>query len=42
VHTGLGVDLLIEAALLAEGLVGHPVPSRVAHVGPRSRRAEGN
>jgi hydroxymethylglutaryl-CoA lyase len=42
VHTGLGVDLLIEAALLAEGLVGHPVPSRVAHVGPRSRRVEGN
>jgi hydroxymethylglutaryl-CoA lyase len=42
VHTGLGVELLIEAALLAEGLVGHPVPSRVAHVGPRSRRAEGN
>ncbi|MEY4339796.1 MAG: hypothetical protein RLZ14_1646 [Actinomycetota bacterium] len=40
VHTGLGVELLIEAALLAERLVGHPVPSRVAHAGPRTRRAE--
>lgn len=42
VHTGLGVDLLVEAALLAERLIGHPVPSRVAHAGPRSRRAEGS
>ncbi len=40
VHTGLGVELLIEAALLAERLIGHPVPSRVAHAGPRTRRAE--
>ena len=39
VHTGIGIDALIEAALLVERLVGHPVPSRVAHVGPRSRRA---
>jgi hydroxymethylglutaryl-CoA lyase len=39
VHTGLGIDRLIDAALLAERLVGHPVPSRVAHSGPRSRRA---
>jgi hydroxymethylglutaryl-CoA lyase len=41
VSTGLGVDLLIDAALLVEGFIGRPVPSRVAHVGPRSRRAEG-
>lgn len=39
IHTGIGIDALIEAALLVERLVGHPVPSRVAHVGPRSRRA---
>ena len=39
VHSGLDVELLIRAALLAESLVGHPVPSRVAHAGPRSRRA---
>lgn len=39
VHTGIGIDALIEAALLAERLLGHPVPSRVAHAGPRSRRA---
>lgn len=38
VHTGIGIDALIEAALLVERLVGHPVPSRVAHAGPRSRR----
>ncbi len=37
---GLGVEALIEAALLVEGFVGHPVPSRVAHAGPRTRRAE--
>lgn len=39
IHTGIGIDALIEAALLVERLVGHPVPSRVAHVGSRSRRA---
>ena len=39
VHTGVAIEALIEAALLVERLVGHPVPSRVAHVGPRSRRA---
>ena len=39
VHTGIGIDALIDAALLAERLLGHPVPSRVAHAGPRSRRA---
>lgn len=39
IATGVGIDALIEAALLAEQLVGHQVPSRVAHAGPRSRRA---
>ena len=39
IHTGIGIDALIDAALLLERLVGHPVPSRVAHVGPRSRRS---
>ncbi len=39
IATGLGIDALIEAALLVESFVGHPVPSRVAHAGPRSRRA---
>ena len=46
VHTGMYtdglqalVDAIIEAALLVERLVGHQVPSRVAHAGPRSRRA---
>ena len=39
ISTGIGIDALIEAALLVEGFIGHPVPSRVAHAGPRSRRA---
>lgn len=39
VSTGIGIDALIDAALLVEGFLGHPVPSRVAHAGPRSRRA---
>jgi hydroxymethylglutaryl-CoA lyase len=37
VATGIDVDGLIEAAALAAELVGRPVPSRVAAVGPRSR-----
>ncbi|CAB4362818.1 unannotated protein [freshwater metagenome] len=39
VSTGIGIDALIEAALLVEGFVGHSIPSRVAKAGPRSRRA---
>ena len=39
IHSGIGIDALIDAALLLERLVGHPVPSRVAYVGPRTRRA---
>jgi hydroxymethylglutaryl-CoA lyase len=37
VVTGLDVERLIAAALLVETLVGHPVPSLLAHAGPRSR-----
>ena len=39
VHTGIDVEQLIVAALLVESFVGHTVPSRVAHVGPRTRRS---
>jgi len=42
VHTGIGIEALIDAALLVESFIGRPVPSRVAHAGPRSRRAGGN
>ncbi|MFM2079104.1 MAG: hypothetical protein RJA49_2994 [Actinomycetota bacterium] len=38
VSTGLAIEALIDAALLVERLIGHPVPSRVAHAGPRGRR----
>lgn len=41
IATGISVDGLIDAALLLERFLGHPVPSRVAHAGPRSRRAQG-
>lgn len=41
VATGLDVEKLIAAANLAGELVGHPVPSRIAAAGPRSRRAVG-
>jgi hydroxymethylglutaryl-CoA lyase len=39
IATGIDADRMIAAALVAEELVGHPVPSRVAHVGPRGRLA---
>jgi hydroxymethylglutaryl-CoA lyase len=39
VATGLSVEGLCEAAELAATLVGHPVPSRVAAAGPRTRLA---
>lgn len=41
VATGIDVGKMIEAALLAEELLGHPVPSRVAHAGSRDRLATG-
>jgi hydroxymethylglutaryl-CoA lyase len=37
VSTGIDVEGLCAAALLLESFVGHAVPSRVAHAGPRSR-----
>ena len=37
IHTGIDIEPLIEAAGLIERLVGRPVPSGVAHHGPRSR-----
>ena len=36
--TGIDLDVLLAASALASELVGHPVPSRVATAGPRSRR----
>ena len=39
VSTGIDIERLIEVALLIESFIGRPVPSRVAHAGPRSRRA---
>jgi hydroxymethylglutaryl-CoA lyase len=41
VTSGIDVEQLIEAAHLAGELVGRTVPSRVAVVGPRTRRHEG-
>ena len=39
VETGIDIEALLVAAALIEELVGRPVPSGVAHHGPRSRRA---
>lgn len=39
VATGIAIEPLVEAALLVEQLVGRPVPSGVAHQGPRTRRS---
>ena len=41
VRTGADLDRVLEASALAAELVGHPVPSRVAAAGPRSRLVEG-
>jgi hydroxymethylglutaryl-CoA lyase len=41
VHTGINIELLVEAAHLAGELVGRPVPSRVATAGPRTRLSQG-
>jgi hydroxymethylglutaryl-CoA lyase len=38
IATGIAIEPLVQAALLVESLVGRPVPSGVAHHGPRSRR----
>lgn len=39
IETGIDLDRLIDAAAVIEGLVGRPVPSPVAHHGPRTRLA---
>jgi hydroxymethylglutaryl-CoA lyase len=39
IATGIDVEGLIVAAALVEELVGRPVPSGVAHAGPRTRRS---
>jgi hydroxymethylglutaryl-CoA lyase len=39
VATGIDLDRLLAASSLLETIVGHPVPSRVAHAGPRTRLA---
>lgn len=39
VDTGIDLDALVEVAGLVADIVGHPVPSRVAMAGPRSRLA---
>ncbi len=41
IQTGIAIEPLIEAAALIEQLVGRPVPSGVAHHGPRSRAYAG-
>lgn len=37
VHTGIHIERLVAAAALLESLIGRPVPSTVAHAGPRTR-----
>lgn len=39
VETGIDLERLLAASALAAEIVGHPVPSRVAAAGPRSRLA---
>lgn len=39
VRTGIDLDRLLDAAALAERLVGHELPSRLAYAGPRTRLA---
>jgi len=39
VHSGIDVDRMIDAAVLAGELVGRALPSPVAHAGPRTRLA---
>jgi hydroxymethylglutaryl-CoA lyase len=39
VATGVDLDALLDAARLAEGLVGRTLPSQVLRAGPRTRRA---
>jgi hydroxymethylglutaryl-CoA lyase len=42
VDTGIDLGRLLEASAQLEGVLGRPVPSRVAHAGPRSRLSAGS
>jgi hydroxymethylglutaryl-CoA lyase len=37
IKTGIDLDLLIEAAVLAEEIIGHPLAGHVSRAGPRPR-----
>ncbi len=39
IETGIDLDALLRASALVAEIVGHDVPSRIAHTGPRSRLA---
>jgi hydroxymethylglutaryl-CoA lyase len=39
IHTGIDLDRLVEAARVAESLVGHPLPGKVHRAGVRSLKA---
>ena len=39
IATGIDLDQLLDASALLAEMLGHPLPSRVAHAGPRSRLA---
>jgi len=41
VETGIDLDKLLAASAVAADVIGHPVPSRVAAAGPRTRLAAG-
>jgi hydroxymethylglutaryl-CoA lyase len=41
IETGIGLDRLLDAAHLAESLVGHSLSSRVSKAGPRWRVGSG-
>ena len=41
VATGVDLERLLEVSAFVAGLVGHPVPSRIAAAGPRSRLSPG-
>ena len=39
IESGIDIEALLAASAVVEEIVDHPVPSRVAHAGPRSRLA---
>ncbi len=42
IETGIDVEQMCEAAILVEAMLERPVPSAIAHAGPRSRLAAGD